>query len=203
MGADLSVPRLLLAYRFGIFPWFNEDDPVLWWFAHPRMVLFPEKIKVQKSMRPYFNQGKYRATFNQSFAKVVEECKQVRLESGEGTWINSQLVDAYHELHQKGYACSVEVWDREDQLVGGLYGISIGKIFCGESMFHRKKDASKFALISLAQHLQKCDFTLIDCQMETGHLRRMGAELISKNAFWPYLMKNLSEPDHQMNLRDY
>jgi leucyl/phenylalanyl-tRNA--protein transferase len=203
IGADLSLQRLLLAYRFGIFPWFNEGDPILWWFSHPRMVLFPEKVKVQKSMRPYFNQGKYTATFNQAFSKVVDECKQVRIESGEGTWIHTDLVKAYEELHEQGYAHSVEVWDKVSNLIGGLYGISIGKIFFGESMFHRKKDASKFALISLAQHLQKCEFTLIDCQMETGHLRRMGAELISKNTFWSSLMKNLSEPDHQMNLRAY
>lgn len=203
LGADLSVRRLLLAYRFGIFPWFNEGDPILWWFSHPRMVLFPEKVKVQKSMRPYFNQDKYTATHNQAFAKVVDECKQVRIESGEGTWINSELVKAYQELHQQGYAHSIEVWDKDSTLIGGLYGISIGKVFFGESMFHRKKDASKFALIYLARMLEKQSFQLIDCQMETDHLKRMGAELISKETFWSFLMKNLSEPDHQIDWKTY
>lgn len=192
---QLTEMQILLAYRFGIFPWNNSGEPIFWWFISPRMVLFPPNIKIAKSMRPYFNQRKYHITINHSFEKVIEECKKIRVEQGEGTWIHKDLKDAFINLHHKGFAHSVEVWDQEGELAGGLYGLSLGKIFFGESMFSRKRNASKFALISLAQLLEKAGFELIDCQIYTEHLESMGAQLISKEAFLGHLKRNAFEDD--------
>lgn len=192
---QLTEEQILLAYRFGIFPWNNSGEPILWWFISPRMVLFPSNIKIAKSMRPYFNQEKYHITINRSFERVIEECKKIRVEKGEGTWIHKDLKDAFTGLHQKGFAHSVEVWDQEGELAGGLYGLALGKIFFGESMFFRKRDASKFAMIRLAQMLEKAGFELIDCQIYTEHLESMGAQLISKEAFIAHLKRNVFEKD--------
>jgi leucyl/phenylalanyl-tRNA--protein transferase len=192
VGGDLSPERLILAYQHGIFPWYNEGEPILWWFPNPRCVLFPEKIYISKSMRPYFNQEKYRVSYDNHFTKVIKQCKSVPREGQGGTWISEDMSQAYISLHALGIAHSVEVWDREDQLIGGLYGISIGKIFFGESMFALKSNASKFALISLAQKLADEKYTLIDCQQDTPHMKSMGAELISSTIFYQYCKENLT-----------
>lgn len=195
-SSELTIERLLIAYRFGIFPWNNSGEPILWWFISPRMVLFPGKIKVAKSMRPYFNQQKFKATLNRDFEAVITECRKIRVEKGEGSWIHRELKEAFLQLHEAGYAHSLEVWDTEGNLAGGLYGLSIGKIFFGESMFYRQRDASKFAFIKLAQALEKAGYWLIDCQVHSDHMESMGAELISRENFFEYLRKNLLESDH-------
>lgn len=189
IGGDLDPERLLLAYRFGIFPWYNES-PILWWFTHPRFVLFPAELKVSKSMRPYFNQRKFSVTYNLEFRKVIRLCKQTSRPNQLGTWINKNIINSYEKLHDQGYAHSVEVWDGDD-LVGGLYGMAIGRIFYGESMFSSVSNASKFGLICLVRLLEEKGIDLIDCQQETEHLHSMGARLISKELFWNRLKMNL------------
>lgn len=194
VGGDLSPERLLTAYQMGIFPWFNEGDPILWWSPDPRFVLFPDKLKVAKSMRPYFNQRKFDYTLDKDFRAVIHQC-QTQRRKGQygGTWITEEMLEAYCRLHQLGYAHSVEVWQK-DELVGGLYGISLGKIFFGESMFTHVSNASKFGFISLVRLLKKLDFQLIDCQQETRHLESLGAENIARETFLDYLEKNKKEP---------
>lgn len=182
IGGDLSPERLILAYKNGIFPWYNEGDPIIWWSLDPRMVLFPTKLKVSKSMRPLFNQEKFRVTFNQDFSRVIQECKDIYRPGQGGTWISQDMMYAYINLHQLGWAKSVEVWEN-GQLIGGLYGVQVGKVFCGESMFAHKTNASKFGFISLVKKLQVEGVELIDCQQETEHLRSLGAESISKSDF--------------------
>jgi leucyl/phenylalanyl-tRNA--protein transferase len=189
IGGDLDPERLLLAYRFGIFPWYNKS-PILWWFTHPRFVLFPSELKVAKSMRSYFNQEKFRVTYNQRFHEVIGQCKQTPRPDQMGTWINKDIIDSYEKLHEQGYAHSVEVWEH-DTLVGGLYGLAIGKIFYGESMFSTVSNASKFGFISLVRVLETKGIQLIDCQQETKHLKSMGARMISKELFWNQLKSNL------------
>ena len=152
ISGDLSTERLLLAYHYGIFPWYNNDEPIIWWCPSPRYVIFPEKVKVAKSMNPYFNQQKFQVTFNKHFTDVVRFCQFTARNGQEGTWINDDIVDAYTRLHGLGYATSVEVWDGSE-LVGGLYGVNLGKVFFGESMFSLKSNASKFGFISLARRL--------------------------------------------------
>ena len=187
IGGDLTVERLVRAYRSGIFPWYNEGDPILWWSPDPRLVLFPQKLKVAKSMRPYFNQNKYRVTYNQDFKKVISFCQLLKREGQSGgTWITKEMMVAYIQLHKFGYAHSVEVWER-DELVGGLYGIALGQCFFGESMFSKKSNASKFGFISLVKKLDRNGFKIIDCQQETAHLKRLGAEAISRVEFLSYL----------------
>ena len=184
VGGDLSPERLLLAYQHGIFPWFSAGEPIMWWSPDPRFVLFPEKLKVSKSMRPYFNQQKFRVTYDRAFGQVMRECSQPRVGGPQGsTWITESMVEAYIRLHEIGFAHSVEVWEGEE-LVGGLYGLSLGKCFFGESMFTRVSNASKFGFISLVKHLRAFDFQLIDCQQQTGHLKSLGAEAISRKAFF-------------------
>lgn len=182
VGGDLSPDRLLLAYRWGIFPWYTELDPILWWSPDPRFVLFPDELKVSKSMRPYFNQQKYRVTFDQQFSEVIKACQQTRRRGQRGTWITSDMRRAYIQLHQMGYAHSVEVWEGE-QLVGGLYGLALGRVFFGESMFARAANASKFGFISLVRRLQGRGYRLIDCQQETAHLASLGARAIPRMDF--------------------
>lgn len=198
VGGDLNPDRLLLAYQCGIFPWYNED-PILWWFTHPRCVLFPSKIKVAKSMNSYFNQKKFKVSYNCCFEQVIRNCQSTDRPEQEGTWINNDIIASYTELHKQGYAHSVEVWS-DKELVGGLYGIAIGKIFYGESMFSFANNASKFGFISLVRLLQLKKFKLIDCQQETQHLKSMGAELISKDSFWRYLKNNMLEQDEKLVL---
>ncbi len=182
VGGDLSPDRLLLAYRSGIFPWYNEHDPIIWWSLNPRMVLYPKNLKVSKSMRPYFNQQKYHVTFNQAFGTVIRNCKSSQRSGQEGTWITGDIVEAYEKLHELGYAKSVEVWEGHD-LVGGLYGVDLGRVFCGESMFSYKSNASKFGFISLVKKLEELDYRFIDCQQDTQHLRSLGASPIPRKRF--------------------
>lgn len=182
MGGDLSIPRLLKAYRQGIFPWYNAGEPIAWWSPNPRFVLFPDQLKVSKSMRPYFNQKKFTVTLDQHFERVMRACAQRPRRPYEGTWINEDMVAAYTELHHLGYAHSVEVW-QDDELVGGLYGIALGRVFFGESMFARVSNASKFGFITLVRTLQARGFELIDCQQETPHLGSLGAEAIPRKQF--------------------
>ncbi len=192
VGGDLSVKRLLLAYSWGIFPWFTHGDPILWWHPNPRFVLFPDQLRVSKSMRPYFNQQKYRTSYNQAFSEVIRSCCSVARRGQESTWITEEMIEAYEKLHAAGFAHSVEVW-QEDQLVGGLYGVAIGRVFFGESMFAKASNASKFGFITLVRDLQRWGFQLIDCQQETRHLESLGAMSISRQQFLDILEKNQVE----------
>ncbi len=189
VGGDLSTERLLLAYSQGLFPWFNPDDPILWWSPDPRFVLYPDELKVSKSMRPYFNQRKFTVTMDREFERVIRACQRPRRGQSGGTWISEDMVEAYCELHQEGFAHSVEVW-KEDQLVGGLYGIALGKVFFGESMFSVEKNASKFGFISLVRRLRARDYWLIDCQQETAHLKSLGGRSISRKIFLEAMSRN-------------
>ncbi len=190
VGGDLSPERLLLAYQIGLFPWYDPKDPILWWSPDPRFVLFPKDLKVAKSMRPYFNQKKFNLTVDQHFETIVRACqKQRRKGQSGGTWISNDIVTAYTKLHQMGFAHSVEVWQNET-IVGGLYGISLGKCFFGESMFSTVSNASKFALISLSKRLEELGFWMIDCQQATNHLKSMGGQSIPRAEFLDYMEKN-------------
>lgn len=189
VGGDLTPERLLKAYSIGIFPWYNPGEPILWWCPDPRFVLFPDKLKVSKSMRPYFNQKKYKVTFDQHFESIMRACGAQKRPGQKGTWITSEMLEGYTRLHQLGYAHSVEVWE-EENLVGGLYGLSLGKVFFGESMFTKATNASKFGFITLVRELQKRNFWLIDCQQETKHLSSLGAESISRESFLDTLERN-------------
>ena len=186
IGGDLSVERLLLAYRNGIFPWFNEDDPIVWYCPNTRMVLFPDNLKVSKSMQQLIKKGKFKVTFNTAFKEVVSNCKNISRKEAKGTWITDEMEMAYNNLHQEGYAKSVEVW-LDEKLVGGLYGVDLGKVFCGESMFSKESNASKIAFIYLVEKLKKENYTIIDCQVYTSHLESLGAEEISREEFLKYL----------------
>lgn len=182
VGGDLSPERLLLAYKNGIFPWFNEDDLIMWWSPDPRMVLQPEKIKISKSMRKVLKSGRFRLTKNSCFDEVISKCATVKRIGQRGTWITDAMKRAYATLHEKGFARSYEVWEN-DVLVGGLYGVDLGHVFCGESMFSTVSNASKFAFINLAKELEKQKYRLIDCQLYTDHLASMGANEISRTSF--------------------
>jgi leucyl/phenylalanyl-tRNA--protein transferase len=186
VGGDLSPERLLLAYRNGIFPWFNEDSLILWWSPHPRMVLFPDRIKISKSMRKVLRENRFRLTKDTCFEAVIEQCSDIKRPGQEGTWITSAMQAAYIEFHNQGYARSYEVWE-EDRLVGGLYGIDLGHVFCGESMFSKVSNASKFAFIKLTQELEAEHYSLIDCQVYSEHLESMGAEEMPRKEFLQFL----------------
>ena len=182
VGGDLSPERLLLAYKNGIFPWFNDDDLILWWTPDPRMVLFPRKVKISKSMRKVIQGGKFKLTTNSAFEEVLNHCAEQKRKGQQGTWITKSMKKAFLELHAKGFAKSYEVWEN-DQLVGGLYGIDMGHVFCGESMFSLVPNASKFAFIKMVLELQQRQYKLVDCQIHTNHLESLGAELISRKEF--------------------
>jgi len=188
IGGDLSVERLTLAYHSGIFPWFNEGDPILWWSPDPRMVLFPEKLKVSKSLRRVIQKNIFHCTWNQEFLEVMRQCATIERKGQPGTWINEEMVAAYEKLHKEGHAYSVEVW-KDDDLVGGLYGIDLPekKVFCGESMFSKESDSSKVALHFLVERLKKENYVLIDCQVYNDHLASLGAEEISREEFIHFL----------------
>lgn len=188
IGGDLSVDRLQLAYNSGIFPWYSEDEPILWWSPDPRMVLFPKDLKVSKSMQKLFKKEAFSVTYNKAFNQVIENCADIKREGQEDTWITEEMINAYQELHRKGTAVSVEVWI-DDDLVGGLYGIDLHekKIFCGESMFSKVSNASKYAFISLVNRLKKKGYQLIDCQVHTNHLESLGAIEIDRQVFLTYL----------------
>ncbi len=182
MGGDLSPERLVLAYSNGIFPWYNaqEGDPILWYATAPRFVLFPENIHISKSMKKFMKRTDWYLTENKAFEEVMRHCGQIKRPGQQGTWISEEMIAAYVSLHHMGYARSIEVWDKEHQLIGGLYGVELNNCFFGESMFSKKSNSSKLALIHLTQHK---DYKLIDCQMETEHIRRMGGEYISFDNF--------------------
>ncbi len=182
---DLSPERLLLAYSNGIFPWFDEDSPILWYSPHERFVLFPSELKISKSMKQVINSKKFKITYNTAFEKVIKACAEVRREGQEGTWITPEMQEAYTALHRLGYVHSIEVWNQE-KLVGGLYGVLINKIFCGESMFSKESNTSKLALIWLCQN---ANINLIDCQLHTDHLEKMGARVIDRAEFMSFLNK--------------
>ncbi|MCE9551206.1 MAG: leucyl/phenylalanyl-tRNA--protein transferase [Betaproteobacteria bacterium] len=176
VGGELTANRLLEAYQHGIFPWFSEQDPVLWWSPDPRMVLFPEELKISKSLQKHLKHADVR--LDTSFRTVMESCATIPRNGQNGTWILPQMIEAYCELHRLGYAHSVEVW-QEGALVGGLYGVALGRVFFGESMFHRATDASKIALVHLVKH----GYDMIDCQMYTPHLASLGAREIARQEF--------------------
>jgi leucyl/phenylalanyl-tRNA--protein transferase len=188
-GGDLRPERLLLAYSWSIFPWYNEGDPILWWSPDPRFVLYPDELKVSKSMRPYFNQQKFRVTYDRAFDQVITACSQIPRHGKLGTWITKEMLAAYQNLHRLGYAHSVEVWE-QDKLVGGLYGLALGGIFFGESMFAHKSNASKFGFISLVRRLKEEGYRLIDCQQKTPHLASLGARSIPRKDFLELLAEN-------------
>lgn len=188
MGGDLSSERLLLAYRSGIFPWFNEEDPICWWSPDPRFVLFPNEIKISKSMQQVFKKKLFQFRTDTAFEQVISNCQNVYREGQEGTWITEEMKTAYIGLHQQGYAHSAETW-LNGELVGGLYGIRLGNVFFGESMFSHFSNASKFAFISYVQQLQKENVQLVDCQLHTNHLESLGAVMISRENFVQYLQQ--------------
>tara|TARA_R110002051_G_scaffold43283_3_gene88690 strand:+ start:1866 stop:2534 length:669 start_codon:yes stop_codon:yes gene_type:complete len=182
IGGDLTSERLLLAYKSGIFPWFNEDSLILWWSPDPRMVLYPSKIKVSKSMKKVLAGNQFRLTTNTQFGAVIDSCAQSPRKDQLGTWITQSMKEAYMRLYDLGIAKSYEVWEN-DELVGGLYGIDLGHVFCGESMFSKVSNASKFAFIRLAHEFEEKKYKLIDCQVYTPHLESLGAEEIPREEF--------------------
>lgn len=189
MGGDLGIERLLLAYRQGIFPWFDGDTP-LWWSPDPRFVLYPSKLKVSKSMQVLFRKNVFRFTVNEAFPLVIRSCKELQRPGQDGTWITDELEKSFNTLHQMGHAHSAEAW-LGDELVGGLYGIRMGKLFFGESMFSKASNASKYAFIRYVQLLLEEDVKLIDCQVYTEHLESLGAEMISRDEFIRAIQENI------------
>lgn len=191
-GGDLSPDRLLSAYRHGCFPWFQEGQPILWWSPDPRMVLLPAELHVSRSLRKTQRRGHFEVSFDRNFAAVIQACAGPR-SYADGTWITPAMQAAYLELHRRGIAHSVEVW-QDGQLVGGLYGLAIGRLFFGESMFSRATDASKIGFITLVEQLRDCGFVLIDCQMHTSHLASFGARQLPRTEFAAYLARHLDQP---------
>ena len=189
IGGDLSIDRLLLAYKSGIFPWFNEDEPPIWWCPDPRFVLSPADLYISKSMQQLFRKKAFEITVNKAFKEVIHMCGKTRMLK-EGTWITKEIEKAYTTLHQMGYAVSVEAW-KNNELVGGLYGIRMGDLFFGESMFSKVSNASKYAFIWYVKQLEKEGVVLIDCQVYTDHLGSLGAKLITRNEFIKILNENL------------
>ncbi|WP_375241692.1 leucyl/phenylalanyl-tRNA--protein transferase [Lacinutrix sp.] len=184
IGGDLSLERLVLAYKSGIFPWFNADEVILWWLPNPRFVLYPTDLKVSKSMRQCLKNCDFEITINKDFKSVITECSKAKRNGQAGTWITKNMINAYCKLHEHGYAKSVEVW-KNRQLVGGFYGVDLNNgVFCGESMFAKKSNASKAAFITF---IQNTDYKLIDCQVYTSHLESLGARDISRSEFMEYL----------------
>lgn len=186
VDGDLSTERLLLAYRSGIFPWYSDETPILWYAPHERFVLYRDELNISSSMKRFLRKGLFKVTMDTCFEKVIEACSTVEREGQDGTWITDDMKNAYIKLHHEGYARSIEVW-QQDELVGGMYGLPIGNIFCGESMFSKVSNASKAALINLCQ----CGlYNLIDCQVYTDHLASMGARMISQKDYMALLQNN-------------
>ncbi|PKQ44654.1 leucyl/phenylalanyl-tRNA--protein transferase [Confluentibacter flavum] len=184
IGGDLSVERLLYAYKHGIFPWFSEGEPILWWSPNPRFVLFPEKLKVSKSMKQLLRNNDFTVTVNQAFKEVMTACSKVKRHGQGDTWITDRMIEAYVKLHELGYAKSVEVW-KDNELVGGLYGVDLNNgVFCGESMFSKASNVSKVAFITF---IKSTNYKLIDCQLYTNHLESLGAEEIPRDIFLDFL----------------
>ena len=192
IGGDLTPARLLNAYRRGIFPWFGEHDPILWWSPDPRMVLFPDKLRISRSLAKTLRKTSFRVSFDQAFSRVIRACAGPRRNEPD-TWLSAEMIQAYEQLHQHGIAHSAEVW-LGDELVGGLYGIAMGRIFFGESMFSRLSDASKVAFVQLVKRLQRAGYELIDCQVYTRHLESLGAELILRSEFQKLVDAGIEHP---------
>lgn len=187
IGGDLSAERLIYAYRNGIFPWYSSGEPILWWSPNPRSILLPKELIIRRSLRKVIRNCQYKITFDQAFNDVIRACAAPR-EDGPQTWLNQDMIEAYQNLHQLGYAHSVECW-YADKLVGGLYGVVIDKVFFGESMFKKRTDASKCAFVYLVKHLEMWGFKLIDCQIQTSHLDSLGASQIARSDFIGLLNK--------------
>ena len=186
IGGDLTPARLLLAYRSGIFPWFNDEDPIYWWSPDPRFVLYPSQLKISKSMQQVVKKQTFQFSTNKAFKAVIHACSTTPRNGQNGTWITNEMQEAYLHMHQLGYAHSAEAW-LNDELVGGLYGIRLGNVFFGESMFSHVSNASKFAFIQYVQQLQKENVQLIDCQLHTDHLESLGAAMIPRKTFMQHL----------------
>ena len=182
IGGDLSVERLLLAYRSGIFPWFSDDEPIFWWAPSERMVVNPNDYKVSKSLRNIINRNTFEITINKNFREVISNCQKSERKGQEGTWINDDIIEAYTNLHKLGKAMSLEVWQK-NELVGGLYGVDLGHVFCGESMFSKVPNASKVAFVKLIEYLKENNYKLLDCQLHNDHLEKLRAFKISREAF--------------------
>jgi leucyl/phenylalanyl-tRNA--protein transferase len=180
VGGNLQPETLLTAYNQGIFPWYNQNDPIMWWSPSERCVIQPQRLHISRSLKKYMARGKFAISRNSAFVEVIKAC--ANRENGDETWITSDMIEAYTKLHQLGHAHSLEVWDG-DSLIGGIYGLEIGRIFCGESMFSRAKNGSKIALVYLCQHMINRGFKLLDCQLVNPHLMSMGAESIPRNTF--------------------
>ncbi len=194
IGGDLCKERLLLAYRMGIFPWFSSnEEPIMWWSPDPRLVLYPQDLRVSKSLKKVINKNIFQITIDSSFEQVISLCAQIRLQKNEATWIGDEMIEAYCNLHEAGYAHSVEVWYK-GELAGGLYGVALGKSFFGESMFTRISNASKVAFTALVEYLKTLSFDMIDCQIPTEHLKSFGAREIPRSIFLKQLNKSLKEP---------
>jgi leucyl/phenylalanyl-tRNA--protein transferase len=186
IGGDLLPERLLLAYKSGVFHWFEQGEPITWWSPDPRMVLFLDELIVSKSMRNILNRHSFKVTFNQNFRDVISNCQSIERDGQNGTWITNDMIEAYCKLHELGVAKSVEVW-QDDELVGGLYGIDLGRVFCGESMFSKVSNASKVAFISLVKCLKAANYKLLDCQVYNSHLESLGCKEIGRDAFMKIL----------------
>jgi leucyl/phenylalanyl-tRNA---protein transferase len=186
VGGDLSVKRLLLAYENGIFPWFDADDPILWWSPSERMVVNPNDYKVSKSLRNIINRNLFEVTINKDFEAVIKNCQKIDRKDQEGTWISDEFIKSYTKLHQLGKAMSFEVW-QNGELVGGLYGVDLGHVFCGESMFSKVSNASKVAFVKLIDYLKQNKYKLLDCQVHNDHLEKLGAFEISRESFMKIL----------------
>jgi leucyl/phenylalanyl-tRNA--protein transferase len=186
LGGDLSPQRLQLAYKSGIFPWFEDGEPITWWSPNPRMVLFLDELIVTKSMRNILNRNSFIVTFNQNFRDVISNCQKIKRDGQNGTWITNDMIEAYCHLHEAGVAKSVEVW-QDGELVGGLYGIDLGHVFCGESMFSKVSNASKVAFITLVKQLEKENYKLLDCQVYNPHLESLGCTEIERSDFMAIL----------------
>ena len=190
VGGDLSEGRLLLAYSMGIFPWYSDGSPILWWSPDPRLVLLPGDLKVSRSLRQVIKKGIFTVTMNTAFEEVIRHCSETDRRGQDGTWITREMIDAYIRLHRAGYAHSIESW-HDGELAGGLYGIALGKAFFGESMFAKKSNASKVAFVTLVGNLFKLDYHFLDCQVTTEHLKRLGAKEVTRKKFLGMLKKAL------------
>ncbi len=198
VGGNLSPGMLFSAYYQGLFPWYDEH-PILWWSLNPRLILRPENLKVTKSMKKLFKKSRYRVTLDRAFKDVVSGCREIVRSHEEGTWITDEIVESYCKLHEEGFAHSVEVWNDDDKLVGGLYGVSIGSFFAGESMFALESNSSKYGFITLTLFLKKKGFKLIDCQQETEHLQSLGAKAVNRKEFYKLLNCSLDEESYRGN----